>query len=180
MFMLFYLYNWQLWNISCRHHLDDFTRCCITVKLKERWKITDVARELDFVHSVISQLWRAFQRTRICSKHHRKSCLSAWHPKKVLPQVSRHPKKTVARPLHQGGLYTQRLFLCVLLSRAIASVCNAAFSIGIELRITVFVYTCQMGVSSVCFLIVNENWSGLWCLSSRKYPWKESEKSAQA
>lgn len=115
MFMLVYLYDWKIWSIACRHHLDDFTSCCIIVMLKERGKITDVARELDFVHSVISRLWRALQRPRICSKRHRKSCLSAWHPKKVLPQVSRHPKKNCSQIFaSRRTIHPKTFFVCAI------------------------------------------------------------------
>ncbi|GFV34564.1 transposable element Tcb2 transposase [Trichonephila clavipes] len=41
-----------------RHHIDDFMRGRIIGKIEEGQKITDVAREFDIAHSVVSRLWK--------------------------------------------------------------------------------------------------------------------------
>ncbi|GFU28785.1 hypothetical protein TNCV_469401 [Trichonephila clavipes] len=43
--------------MSSRHHIDDFMRGRIIGKIEEGRKITDVAREFDIAHSVVSRLW---------------------------------------------------------------------------------------------------------------------------
>ncbi|GFW40798.1 hypothetical protein TNCV_4368461 [Trichonephila clavipes] len=39
-------------------------------KIEEGRKITDVAREFDIAHSVVSRLWKSFKTTRIFSRRH--------------------------------------------------------------------------------------------------------------
>ncbi|GFX11403.1 transposable element Tcb2 transposase [Trichonephila clavipes] len=39
-------------------------------KIEEGRKITDVAREFDIAHSVVSRLWKSFKTTRMCSRRH--------------------------------------------------------------------------------------------------------------
>ncbi|GFX41130.1 hypothetical protein TNCV_2218281 [Trichonephila clavipes] len=56
--------------MSSRHHIDDFMRCRIIGKIEEGRKITDVAREFDIAHSVVSQLWKSFKTTGMCSRRH--------------------------------------------------------------------------------------------------------------
>ncbi|GFV04670.1 hypothetical protein TNCV_1390011 [Trichonephila clavipes] len=41
--------------MSSRHHIDDFMRGRIIGKIEEGRKITDVAREFDIAHSVVSR-----------------------------------------------------------------------------------------------------------------------------
>ncbi|GFX22927.1 hypothetical protein TNCV_2086351 [Trichonephila clavipes] len=53
--------------MSSRHHIDDFMRGRITGKIEEGRKITDVAREFDIAHSVVSRLWKSFKTTGMCS-----------------------------------------------------------------------------------------------------------------
>ncbi|GFU70134.1 transposable element Tcb2 transposase [Trichonephila clavipes] len=53
-----------------RHHIDDFMRGRIIGKIKEGRKITDVAREFDIAHSVVSRLWKSFKTTGMCSRRH--------------------------------------------------------------------------------------------------------------
>ncbi|GFU77423.1 hypothetical protein TNCV_3497971 [Trichonephila clavipes] len=47
--------------MSSRHHMDDFMRGRIIGKIEEGRKITDVAREFDIAHSVVSRLWKSFK-----------------------------------------------------------------------------------------------------------------------
>ncbi|GFW16796.1 transposable element Tcb2 transposase [Trichonephila clavipes] len=56
--------------MSSRHHIDDFTRGRIIGKIEEGRKITDVAREFDIAHSVVSWLWKSFKTTGMCSGRH--------------------------------------------------------------------------------------------------------------
>ncbi|GFT51458.1 hypothetical protein TNCV_3348891 [Trichonephila clavipes] len=55
--------------MSSRHHIDDFMRGRIIGKIEGR-KITDVAREFDIAHSVVSRLWKSFKTTGMCSRWH--------------------------------------------------------------------------------------------------------------
>ncbi|GFX03726.1 hypothetical protein TNCV_2112981 [Trichonephila clavipes] len=57
--------------MSSRHHIDDFMRGRIIGKIEEGRKITDVAREFDIAHSVVSRLWKSFKTTGMCSRRHR-------------------------------------------------------------------------------------------------------------
>ncbi|GFW89148.1 transposable element Tcb1 transposase [Trichonephila clavipes] len=56
--------------MSSRHHIDDFMRVRIIGKIEEGRKITDVAREFDIAHSVVSRLWKSFKTTGMCSRRH--------------------------------------------------------------------------------------------------------------
>ncbi|GFT94620.1 fatty acid synthase [Trichonephila clavipes] len=46
----------KIFGMSSRHHIDDFMRGRIIGKIEEGRKITDVAREFDIAHSVVSRL----------------------------------------------------------------------------------------------------------------------------
>ncbi|GFW54279.1 hypothetical protein TNCV_1560571 [Trichonephila clavipes] len=39
-------------------------------KIEEGRKITDVSREFDIAHSVVSRLWKSFKTTGMCSRRH--------------------------------------------------------------------------------------------------------------
>ncbi|GFU72565.1 uncharacterized protein TNCV_729741 [Trichonephila clavipes] len=54
--------------MSARHHIDDFMRGRIIGKIEEGRKITDVSREFDIAHSVVSRLWKSFKTTGMCSR----------------------------------------------------------------------------------------------------------------
>ncbi|GFX38349.1 transposable element Tcb1 transposase [Trichonephila clavipes] len=56
--------------MSSRHHIDNFMRGRIIGKIEEGQKITDVAREFDIAHSVVSRLWKSFKTTGMCSRRH--------------------------------------------------------------------------------------------------------------
>ncbi|GFX57482.1 putative transposable element [Trichonephila clavipes] len=56
--------------MSSRHHIDDFMRGRIIGKIAEGRKITDVAKEFDIAHSVVSRLWKSFKTTGMCSRRH--------------------------------------------------------------------------------------------------------------
>ncbi|GFU23103.1 hypothetical protein TNCV_3515481 [Trichonephila clavipes] len=54
--------------MSSRHHINDFMRGRIIGKIEEGRKITDVVREFDIAHSVVSRLWNSFKTTGMCSR----------------------------------------------------------------------------------------------------------------
>ncbi|GFX87886.1 hypothetical protein TNCV_4373511 [Trichonephila clavipes] len=60
----------KIFGMSSRHHIDDFMRGRIIGKIEEWRKITDVAREFDITHSVVSRLWKSFKTTGMCSRRH--------------------------------------------------------------------------------------------------------------
>ncbi|GFV54161.1 transposable element Tcb2 transposase [Trichonephila clavipes] len=120
--------------MSSRHHIDDFMCGRIIGKIEEGRKITDVDREYDIAHSVVSQLWKSFKTTGMCSRQHgggrvrsttpaedRYIILSAKRNRRITAQqISR---KTVARRLRGGGLYARRPVVCVPLTRQHRTAC---------------------------------------------------------
>ncbi|GFV86722.1 transposable element Tcb2 transposase [Trichonephila clavipes] len=126
--------------MSSRHHIDDFMRGRIIGKIEEGRKITDVVREFDIAHSVVSRLWKSFKTTGMCSRRHgggrvrsttpaedRYIVLSAKRNRRTTAQQVANQflaasekqisRKTVARRLREGGLYTCRPVVCVPLTR---------------------------------------------------------------
>ncbi|GFW14948.1 transposable element Tcb2 transposase [Trichonephila clavipes] len=99
--------------MSSRHHIDDFMRGRIIGKIEKGRKITDVAREFDIAHSVVSRLWKSFKTTGMCSRRHVGGRVRR-------KQISR---KTVARRLRGGGLYARRPVVCVPLTRQHRTAC---------------------------------------------------------
>ncbi|GFU78748.1 transposable element Tcb1 transposase [Trichonephila clavipes] len=127
-------------GMSSRHHIDDFMRGRIIGKIEERRKLTDVAREFDIAHSVVSRLWKSFKTTGMCSRRHgggrvrsttpaedRYIVLSAKRNRRTTAQHVANKflaasgkqisHKTVARRLRGGGLYARRPVVCVPLTR---------------------------------------------------------------
>ncbi|GFS83940.1 HTH_Tnp_Tc3_2 domain-containing protein [Trichonephila clavipes] len=127
--------------MSSRHHIDDFMRGRIIGKIEEGRKITDVAREFDIAHSVVSWLWKSFKTTGMCSRRHGGGCVRSTTPAEdryiVLYQQKRNrrttaqqvanqflaasgkqiSRKTVARRLRGEELYARRPVVCVPLTR---------------------------------------------------------------
>ncbi|GFS78104.1 transposable element Tcb2 transposase [Trichonephila clavipes] len=126
--------------MSSRHHIDDFMRGRIIGKIEEGRKITDVAREFDIAHSVVSRLWKSLKTTGMCSRRHggdrvrsttpaedRYIVLSAKRNRRTPAQQVANQflaasgkqisRKTVARRLRGGGLYARRPVVCVPLTR---------------------------------------------------------------
>ncbi|GFY02578.1 transposable element Tcb2 transposase [Trichonephila clavipes] len=118
-----------------RHHIDAFMRRRIIGKVEEGRKITDVAREFDIAHSVVSRLWKSFKTTGMCSRRHGEVVLeirrlqktdissyqqkgtgapqlSRWQISFLLPQESRSPEKLL--PDHHN--WTEQDWACVLFS----------------------------------------------------------------
>ncbi|GFS56508.1 transposable element Tcb1 transposase [Trichonephila clavipes] len=126
--------------MSSRHHIDDFMRGRIIGKIEEGRKITDVAREFDIAHSVVSRMWKSFKTTGMCSRRHgggrvrsttpaedRYIVLSAKRNRRTTAQQVANQflaasgkqisRKTVARRLRGGGIYARRPVVCVPLTR---------------------------------------------------------------
>ncbi|GFS99351.1 transposable element Tcb2 transposase [Trichonephila clavipes] len=126
--------------MSSRHHIDDFMRGRIIGKIEEGRKITDVAKEFDIAHSVLSRLWKSFKTTGMCSRRQeggrvrsttpsedRYIVLSAKRNRRTTAQQVANQflaasekqisRKTVARRLRGGGLYVRRPVVCVPLTR---------------------------------------------------------------
>ncbi|GFX72988.1 transposable element Tcb1 transposase [Trichonephila clavipes] len=130
----------KIFGMSSRHHIDDFMRGRIIGKIEEKRKITDVAREFDIAHSVVSRLWKSFKTTGMCSRRHgggrvrrttpaedRYIVLSAKRNRRTTAQqvgnqflaasIKQISRKTVARRLRGEGLYARRPVVCVPLTR---------------------------------------------------------------
>ncbi|GFW84522.1 HTH_Tnp_Tc3_2 domain-containing protein [Trichonephila clavipes] len=107
--------------MSSRQHIDDFMRGRIIGKIEEGRKITDVAREFDIAHSVVSRLWKSFKTTGMCSRRHGGGRVRSTTPAEdryiVLSAGKQISRKTVARRLRGGGLYARRPVVCVPLTR---------------------------------------------------------------
>ncbi|GFW61588.1 transposable element Tcb2 transposase [Trichonephila clavipes] len=109
-------------------------------KREEGRKITDIAREFDIAHSVVSRLWKSFKTTGMCSRRpgggrvrsttpaeDRYIVLSAKRNRRTTAQQVANQflaasgkqisRKTVARRLRGGGLYARRPVVCVPLTR---------------------------------------------------------------
>ncbi|GFV06226.1 transposable element Tcb1 transposase [Trichonephila clavipes] len=121
--------------MSSRHHIDDFMRGRIIGKIEEGRKITDVAREFDIAHSVVSRLWKSFKTTGMYSRRHGGGRLRSTTPAEdryivlsakrnrltTAQQVANQflaasgkqiSRKTVVRRLKGGGLYARRPVVC--------------------------------------------------------------------
>ncbi|GFU64234.1 uncharacterized protein TNCV_3746011 [Trichonephila clavipes] len=122
--------------MSSRYHINDFMRGRIIGKIEEGRKITDVAREFDIAHSVVSRLWKSFKTTGMCSRRHRgcrvrsttpaedryivisakrnrrTTALIRWQISFLLPQESRSPEKLLPDVSGEED-YTHADLLCV-------------------------------------------------------------------
>ncbi|GFX42973.1 transposable element Tcb1 transposase [Trichonephila clavipes] len=132
--------NSTAYNQQTAPNSDDFMRGRIIGKIEEGRKITDVAREFDIAHSVVSRLWKSIKTTGMCSRRHgggrvrsttpaedRYIVLSAKRNRRPTAQQVANQflaasgkqisRKTVARRLRRGGLYARRPVVCVPLTR---------------------------------------------------------------
>ncbi|GFV32924.1 hypothetical protein TNCV_1745661 [Trichonephila clavipes] len=121
--------------MSSRHHIDDFMRGRIIGKIEEGRKITDVAREFDIAHSVVSRLWKSFKTTGMCSRRHGEVVLevrrlqktdissyqhkgtgapqlSRWQISFLLPQESRSPENCCQAFEGRRTIRTQTCCMC--------------------------------------------------------------------
>ncbi|GFW39983.1 retrovirus-related Pol polyprotein from transposon 297 [Trichonephila clavipes] len=113
--------------MSSRHHIDDFMRGRIIGKIEEGRKITDVAREFDIAHSVVSRLWKSFKTTGMCNRRHgggrvrstttpaeyRYIVLSAKRNRRTTAQQHRTARLQSCREHHN---WTEQDWACVLFS----------------------------------------------------------------
>ncbi|GFW61149.1 transposable element Tcb2 transposase [Trichonephila clavipes] len=116
----------KIFGISSRHHIDDFIRGRIIGKIEEGRKITDVAREFDIAHSVVSRLWKSFKTTGMSNRRHgggrvrsttpaedRYIVLSAKRNRRTTAQQHRTPRLQWCREHHN---WTEEDWACVLFS----------------------------------------------------------------
>ncbi|GFY14214.1 HTH_Tnp_Tc3_2 domain-containing protein [Trichonephila clavipes] len=184
--------------MSSRHHIDDFMRGRIIGRIEEGRKITDVAREFDIAHSVVSRLWKSFKTTGMCSRRHgggrvrsttpaedRYIVLSAKRNRRTTAQQVANQflaasgkqvfRKTVARRLRGGGLYARRPVVCVPLTRqhrtARLQWCREHHNwTEQDWACVLFSDESRFSLSSDCRRQLI--WREWYCLSSRKYPGK--------
>ncbi|GFS79564.1 hypothetical protein TNCV_2370621 [Trichonephila clavipes] len=167
--------------MSSRHHTGDFMRGRIIGKVEEGRKITDVAREFDITHSVVSRLWKSFKTTGMCSRRHGEVVLEVRRLQKT--DISSYQQKEQAHHSSAGGksvscclmkadlpknccqtfegrrtIRTQTCCVSPLTRQhRTARLCNGVVSITIELNRTGHAYYSQMRVGSVCHRIVDAN-----------------------
>ncbi|GFV64933.1 transposable element Tcb2 transposase [Trichonephila clavipes] len=126
--------------MSFRHHIHDFMRGRIIGKNEEGRKITDVAREFDIAHSVVSRQWKSIKTTGMCSRRHgggrvrstrrlQKTDISSYQQKEQAHHSSAGGKsvsccfrkadlpKNWCQTFEGGGLYARRPVVCVPLTR---------------------------------------------------------------
>ncbi|GFV82555.1 transposable element Tcb2 transposase [Trichonephila clavipes] len=102
--------------MSSRRHIDDFMRGRIIGKIEEGRKITDVAREFDIAHSVVSRLWKSFKTTGMCNRWHgggRVRCTTPAEDRYIVLSAKRNRRTTA----QGGGLYARRPVVCVPLTK---------------------------------------------------------------
>ncbi|GFW68340.1 transposable element Tcb2 transposase [Trichonephila clavipes] len=148
----------KIFGMSSQHHIDDFMHGRIIGKIEEGRKTTDVAREFDIAHSVVSRLWKSFKTTGMCSRRHGEvvlevrrlqktdisfyqqkgtgaPLLSRWQISFLLPQESRSPEKL--SPEHRTARlqwcrehhnWTKQDWACVLFSD------ESRFSLSLDCR----------------------------------------------
>ncbi|GFX62080.1 transposable element Tcb2 transposase [Trichonephila clavipes] len=113
--------------MSSRHHIDDFMRGRIIGKIEEGRKITDVAREFDIAHSVVSRLWKSLKTTGMCSRRHgefvlevrrlQKTDISSYQQKGTgTPQLSRQHRTARLQWCREHHNWTEQDWECVLFS----------------------------------------------------------------
>ncbi|GFY19189.1 transposable element Tcb2 transposase [Trichonephila clavipes] len=113
--------------MSSRHHIDDFMRGRIIGKIEEGRKITDVAREFDIAHSVVSRLWKSFKTTGMCSRRHGGGRVRSTTPAEDRyiflsakgiggTQLSRHHRTARLQWCREHHNWTEQDWACVLFS----------------------------------------------------------------
>ncbi|GFU40070.1 hypothetical protein TNCV_5016001 [Trichonephila clavipes] len=163
--------------MSSQHHIEDFMRGRIIGKIEEGRKITDVAREFDIAHSVVSRLWKSFKTTGMCSRRHgggrvksttpaedRYIVLSAKRNRRTTAQqvanqfLAHLPKNCCQTFEGRRTIRTQTCCVCPIdQTSTVLPVCNGVVSITIGLNRTGHAYYSQMRVGSVCHRIVDAN-----------------------
>ncbi|GFV74089.1 transposable element Tcb1 transposase [Trichonephila clavipes] len=113
--------------MSSRHHIDDFMRGRIIGKIEEGRKITDVAREFDIAHSVVSRLWKSFKTTGMCSRRHGVGRVRSTTPAedRYIVLSAKRNRRTTAQQVHRTARlqwcrehhdWTEQNWACVLFS----------------------------------------------------------------
>ncbi|GFX45633.1 transposable element Tcb2 transposase [Trichonephila clavipes] len=113
--------------MSSRHQIDDFMRGRIIGKIEEGRKITDVAREFDIAHSVVSRLWKSFKTTRMCRdgtgevvlevRRLQKTDISSYQQKGTgARQLSRQHRTARLQWCREHHNWTEQDWACVLFS----------------------------------------------------------------
>ncbi|GFX51531.1 transposable element Tcb2 transposase [Trichonephila clavipes] len=112
--------------MSSQHHIDDFMRGRIIGKIEEGRKITDVAREFDIAHSVVSRLWKSFKTTGMCSRRHGGGRVRSTTPAedKYIVLSAKRNRRTTAQQHRTARLqwcrehhnWTEQDWACVLFS----------------------------------------------------------------
>ncbi|GFW20307.1 transposable element Tcb2 transposase [Trichonephila clavipes] len=123
---------------TIQHKTYDFMRGRIIGKIEEGRKITDVAREFDITHSVVSRLWKSFKTTGMCSRWHRGGrvrstmpaedryiVLSAKRNRRTTAQQHRTARLQWCREHHN---WTEQDWACVLFSD------ESRFSLSLDCR----------------------------------------------
>ncbi|GFX85176.1 transposable element Tcb2 transposase [Trichonephila clavipes] len=113
--------------MSSRHHIDDFMSGRIIGKIEEGRKITDVAREFDIAHSVVSRLWKSIKTIGMCSRRHgevvlevrrlQKTDISSYQQKGTgAPQLSRQYRIARLQWCREHHNWTEQDWACLLFS----------------------------------------------------------------
>ncbi|GFT81529.1 transposable element Tcb2 transposase [Trichonephila clavipes] len=112
--------------MSSRHHIDDFMRGRIIGKIEEGRKITDVAREFDIAHSVLSRLWKSFKTTGMCSRRHgevvlevrrlQKTDISSYQQKRNRRTTAQQHRTARLQWCREHHNWTEQDWTCVLFS----------------------------------------------------------------
>ncbi|GFW70663.1 transposable element Tcb2 transposase [Trichonephila clavipes] len=114
--------------MSSPHHIDDFMRGRIIGRIEEGRKITDVAREFDIAHSVVSRLWKLFIKLLECvvngtgevvleERRLQKTDISSYQQKGTgAPQLSRQHRTARLQWCREHLNWTEQDWACVLFS----------------------------------------------------------------
>ncbi|GFS99021.1 uncharacterized protein TNCV_1890331 [Trichonephila clavipes] len=119
--------------MSSRHHIDDFIPSRIIGKIEEGRKITDVAREFDIAHSVVSRLWKSFKTTGMCSRRH-----GGGHVRSTTPAEDRYIVLSAKRNMRTTDQQVANLVSCCLRKADLPKNCCQTF----EGRRTIRTQTC--------------------------------------
>ncbi|GFV85396.1 transposable element Tcb2 transposase [Trichonephila clavipes] len=90
-------------------------RSRIIGKIEEGRKITDVAREFDIAHSVVSRLWKSFKTTGMCSRRHGGGRVRSTTPAedRYIVLSAKTNRDTTAQQHHN---WTEQDWACILFS----------------------------------------------------------------
>ena len=92
------IYELEVFGMFSQHHLDDFTRSRIIGKIEEGQKVTDVAREFDIAHSVVTRLWKSFKITGMRSRRR-----GGGRVRSTTPAEDRHIQRCRLRKICRGA-----------------------------------------------------------------------------